>query len=121
VHLKNFNRPAQAAVQVRSRRALQRAQQRRTTCRAGAEPAQMRRPRRCAGCTAAHAARAAAAAAARRELRAEIVHLVSKTGGHLSSSLGVMELADAQLPLRCSTREDKVIWTWATRPTCTRS
>lgn len=29
------------------------------------------------------------------ELRAEIVYTMSKTGGHLSSSLGVMELAVA--------------------------
>lgn len=43
------------------------------------------------------------------ELRAEIVHTVSKTGGHLSSSLGVVELAVA-LHHVFDTPEDKIIW-----------
>jgi len=44
-----------------------------------------------------------------KELRAEIVHLVSKTGGHLSSSLGVVELTTA-LHYVFNTPEDKIIW-----------
>jgi 1-deoxy-D-xylulose-5-phosphate synthase len=43
------------------------------------------------------------------ELRAEVVHTVSKTGGHLSSSLGVVELAVA-LHHVFDTPEDKIIW-----------
>ncbi|KAG2640545.1 hypothetical protein PVAP13_2KG103300 [Panicum virgatum] len=43
------------------------------------------------------------------ELRAEIVHTVSQTGGHLSSSLGVVELAVA-LHHVFDTPEDKIIW-----------
>ncbi|GJN10018.1 hypothetical protein PR202_ga28077 [Eleusine coracana subsp. coracana] len=43
------------------------------------------------------------------ELRAEIVHSVSKTGGHLSSSLGVVELAVA-LHHVFDTPDDKIIW-----------
>ncbi|TVU41273.1 hypothetical protein EJB05_14776 [Eragrostis curvula] len=43
------------------------------------------------------------------ELRAEIVHTVSKTGGHLSSSLGVVELAVA-LHHVFDTPDDKIIW-----------
>jgi 1-deoxy-D-xylulose-5-phosphate synthase len=43
------------------------------------------------------------------ELRAEIVHTVSKTGGHLSSSLGVVELAVA-LHHVFDTPSDKIIW-----------
>ena len=38
-----------------------------------------------------------------------IVHSVSKTGGHLSSSLGVVELAIA-LHHVFDTPEDKIIW-----------
>jgi 1-deoxy-D-xylulose-5-phosphate synthase len=43
------------------------------------------------------------------EVRAEIVHTVSKTGGHLSSSLGVVELSVA-LHHVFNTPEDKIIW-----------
>ncbi|KAI9125400.1 hypothetical protein K1719_004016 [Acacia pycnantha] len=43
------------------------------------------------------------------ELRADIVHSVSDTGGHLSSSLGVIELAVA-LHHVFNTPEDKIIW-----------
>ncbi|KAF8006785.1 hypothetical protein BT93_K0946 [Corymbia citriodora subsp. variegata] len=43
------------------------------------------------------------------ELRAEIVHSVSKTGGHLSASLGVVELTVA-LHHVFNTPEDKIIW-----------
>lgn len=43
------------------------------------------------------------------ELRADIVYSVSKTGGHLSSSLGVVELSVA-LHHVFNTPEDKIIW-----------
>ncbi|KAH7520431.1 hypothetical protein FEM48_Zijuj08G0143000 [Ziziphus jujuba var. spinosa] len=43
------------------------------------------------------------------ELRVDIVHSVSKTGGHLSASLGVVELAIA-LHHVFNTPEDKIIW-----------
>ncbi|KAM7261597.1 hypothetical protein ACFE04_020674 [Oxalis oulophora] len=43
------------------------------------------------------------------ELRADIVHSVSTTGGHLSSSLGVVELAVA-LHHVFNTPDDKIIW-----------
>jgi 1-deoxy-D-xylulose-5-phosphate synthase len=43
------------------------------------------------------------------ELRADIVHTVSKTGGHLSASLGVVELSIA-LHHVFNTPEDKIIW-----------
>ena len=43
------------------------------------------------------------------ELREEIVYSVSKTGGHLSSSLGVAELTVA-LHHVFNTPEDKIIW-----------
>uniref|UniRef100_A0A161XX25 1-deoxy-D-xylulose-5-phosphate synthase n=1 Tax=Daucus carota subsp. sativus TaxID=79200 RepID=A0A161XX25_DAUCS len=43
------------------------------------------------------------------ELREEIVYMVSKTGGHLSSSLGVTELTVA-LHHVFSTPQDKIIW-----------
>ncbi|GER34514.1 1-deoxy-D-xylulose 5-phosphate synthase [Striga asiatica] len=43
------------------------------------------------------------------ELRAEIVHTVAKTGGHLSSSLGVVELTVA-LHHVFNTPDDKIIW-----------
>ncbi|KAF7829270.1 putative 1-deoxy-D-xylulose-5-phosphate synthase 2, chloroplastic [Senna tora] len=43
------------------------------------------------------------------ELRADIVHTVSKTGGHLSSSLGVVELSVA-LHHVFNTPHDKIIW-----------
>ena len=43
------------------------------------------------------------------ELREEIVYTVSKTGGHLSSSLGVAELTVA-LHHVFNTPEDKIIW-----------
>lgn len=43
------------------------------------------------------------------ELREEIVYSVSKTGGHLSSSLGVSELTVA-LHHVFNTPDDKIIW-----------
>ncbi|KAK9990940.1 hypothetical protein SO802_025925 [Lithocarpus litseifolius] len=43
------------------------------------------------------------------ELRADIVYTVSKRGGHLSSSLGVVELSVA-LHHVLNTPEDKIIW-----------
>ncbi|WRX35201.1 Deoxyxylulose-5-phosphate synthase - like 3 [Theobroma cacao] len=43
------------------------------------------------------------------ELREEVVYTVSKTGGHLSSSLGVVELTVA-LHHVFNTPEDKIIW-----------
>ncbi|ONK75412.1 uncharacterized protein A4U43_C03F16580 [Asparagus officinalis] len=43
------------------------------------------------------------------ELRVDIVHSVSKTGGHLSASLGVVELTVA-LHHVFSTPEDKILW-----------
>ncbi|KAL3532871.1 hypothetical protein ACH5RR_006392 [Cinchona calisaya] len=43
------------------------------------------------------------------ELREEIVYTVSKTGGHLSASLGVAELTVA-LHYVFNTPEDKIIW-----------
>lgn len=43
------------------------------------------------------------------ELRAEIVHTVAKTGGHLSSSLGVVELTVA-LHHVFNTPDDRIIW-----------
>ncbi|GMP32599.1 hypothetical protein CsSME_00006281 [Camellia sinensis var. sinensis] len=43
------------------------------------------------------------------ELRVDIVHSVSKTGGHLGASLGVVELTVA-LHHVFNTPEDKIIW-----------
>lgn len=43
------------------------------------------------------------------ELRMEIIYTISKVGGHLSSSLGVVELTVA-LHHVFNTPEDKVIW-----------
>ncbi|KAJ8765501.1 hypothetical protein K2173_014623 [Erythroxylum novogranatense] len=43
------------------------------------------------------------------ELRADIVYTVSKTGGHLSASLGVVELAVA-LHHVFNTPEDRIVW-----------
>jgi len=43
------------------------------------------------------------------ELREEIVYTVSKTGGHLSSSLGVADLTVA-LHHVFNTPQDKIIW-----------
>ena len=43
------------------------------------------------------------------ELREELVYSVSKTGGHLSSSLGVAQLTVA-LHHVFNTPEDKIIW-----------
>ncbi|XP_028754576.1 probable 1-deoxy-D-xylulose-5-phosphate synthase 2, chloroplastic [Neltuma alba] len=43
------------------------------------------------------------------ELRADIVYTIADTGGHLSSSLGVVELAVA-LHHVFKTPEDKIIW-----------
>ena len=44
-----------------------------------------------------------------KELRSDIVHKVSKTGGHLSSSLGVVELTVA-MHYVFNSPEDKFIW-----------
>jgi 1-deoxy-D-xylulose-5-phosphate synthase len=44
-----------------------------------------------------------------KEVRSDIVHTVSKTGGHLSSSLGVVELTVA-LHYVFNAPEDKLIW-----------
>ncbi|GAB4813647.1 hypothetical protein N2152v2_000693 [Parachlorella kessleri] len=44
-----------------------------------------------------------------KELRADLVHSVAKTGGHLGSSLGVVELSVA-LHHVFNTPEDKIIW-----------
>jgi 1-deoxy-D-xylulose-5-phosphate synthase len=44
-----------------------------------------------------------------KELRADLIHTVAKTGGHLGSSLGVVELSVA-LHYVFNTPEDKVIW-----------
>ena len=44
-----------------------------------------------------------------KELRSDIVHKVSKSGGHLSSSLGVVELTVA-LHHVFNTPDDKIIW-----------
>eukprot|EP00877_Chromochloris_zofingiensis_P012791 jgi/Chrzof1/7766/Cz02g35280.t1 len=44
-----------------------------------------------------------------KELRSDVVHSVSKTGGHLSSSLGVVELSVA-LHYVFNAPEDKIIW-----------
>eukprot|EP00878_Enallax_costatus_P000400 GHUV01000488.1.p1 GENE.GHUV01000488.1~~GHUV01000488.1.p1 ORF type:complete len:739 (+),score=252.51 GHUV01000488.1:855-3071(+) len=44
-----------------------------------------------------------------KELRSDVVHTVSKTGGHLSSSLGVVELTVA-LHYVFNAPEDKLIW-----------
>ena len=43
------------------------------------------------------------------ELREEIVYTVSKTGGHLSSNLGVVELT-ISLHYVFDTPDDKIIW-----------
>ena len=43
------------------------------------------------------------------ELRAETIHTVSKTGGHLGSSLGVIELTVA-LHYVFNTPEDRILW-----------
>ncbi len=44
-----------------------------------------------------------------KELRSEIINIVSKTGGHLGASLGVIELTTA-LHYVFNTPEDKLIW-----------
>eukprot|EP00958_Prasinococcus_capsulatus_P012915 scaffold1311_cov323-Prasinococcus_capsulatus_cf.AAC.9 len=44
-----------------------------------------------------------------KELREETIHSVSKTGGHLSSSLGVVELTIA-MHYVYNTPEDKILW-----------
>lgn len=44
-----------------------------------------------------------------KELRADVVNTVSKTGGHLGASLGVVELSVA-LHYVFNTPEDKIIW-----------
>lgn len=44
-----------------------------------------------------------------KELREEIIHTVSKTGGHLASNLGVVELTIAMLSV-FDTPKDKIIW-----------
>ena len=54
------------------------------------------------------------------ELRAYLLESVAKTGGHLGSNLGTVELTVA-LHYVFNTPHDRVVWTWATRPTRTRS
>lgn len=44
-----------------------------------------------------------------KELRADLIHTVAKTGGHLGSSLGVVELTVA-LHYVFNTPEDKIVW-----------
>ncbi|CAL8468667.1 g8207 [Coccomyxa elongata] len=44
-----------------------------------------------------------------KELRSDIVHTVSKTGGHLGASLGVVELTVA-LHYVLNTPDDKIVW-----------
>lgn len=44
-----------------------------------------------------------------REIRQFLVHRVSRTGGHLASNLGVVELTMA-LHLCCNFPEDKIVW-----------
>jgi len=44
-----------------------------------------------------------------KELRADLIHTVAKTGGHLGSSLGVVELSVA-LHYVFNTPDDKIIW-----------
>lgn len=44
-----------------------------------------------------------------KELRADLIHTVAKTGGHLGSSLGVVELTVAMHHV-FNTPEDKIIW-----------
>lgn len=44
-----------------------------------------------------------------KELRADLIHTVAKTGGHLGSSLGVVELSVA-LHYVFNTPEDKIVW-----------
>ncbi|KAK7852723.1 1-deoxy-d-xylulose-5-phosphate synthase [Quercus suber] len=54
------------------------------------------------------------------ELRADIVYTVSKIGGHLSSSLGVVELSVA-LHHVFNTPEDKIIWDVGHQPKVLKS
>ena len=49
------------------------------------------------------------------EVREFLVEKVSKTGGHLASNLGVVELTMA-LHLICDLPKDKIIWTLDTSP-----
>ncbi|MCG8453131.1 MAG: 1-deoxy-D-xylulose-5-phosphate synthase, partial [Spirochaetales bacterium] len=44
-----------------------------------------------------------------QELRAEVISAVSETGGHLGSSLGVVELTVA-IHAVCNTPHDKLVW-----------
>lgn len=44
-----------------------------------------------------------------KELRTDVIHTVSKTGGHLGASLGVIELTTA-LHYVFNSPEDKIIW-----------
>ena len=44
-----------------------------------------------------------------KELRADLIHTVAKTGGHLGSSLGVVELSVA-LHYVFNTPDDKIVW-----------
>ncbi|GIX27050.1 MAG: hypothetical protein KatS3mg123_0931 [Burkholderiales bacterium] len=55
-----------------------------------------------------------------QELREYLIQLVSRTGGHLSSNLGTVELTIA---LHYVFERPTTAWsgTWATRPTATRS
>jgi len=54
------------------------------------------------------------------ELREMIIKTVSKTGGHLAPSLGVVDLTVA-LHYAFDTPRDKIIWMLATRPMHTSS
>ena len=54
------------------------------------------------------------------ELRAYVLASVSRTGGHLSSNLGTVELTVA-LHYVFNTPHDRLVWTWDIRPIRTRS
>jgi len=54
------------------------------------------------------------------ELRQYVLESVSKTGGHLSSNLGTVELTIA-LHYVFDTPDDRIVWTSAIRPMRTRS
>jgi 1-deoxy-D-xylulose-5-phosphate synthase len=55
-----------------------------------------------------------------KKLRAEIVETVSTNGGHLASSLGVVELTLA-LHTAFDTPKDTIVWDVDTNPTPTNS
>ena len=54
-----------------------------------------------------------------QELRSFLLDSVSKTGGHLSSNLGTVELTVA-LHYVFNTPHDRIVWDGATRPIRTR-